>query len=48
MLTGKKEKMTQQEKDEKRLELDGVRNFAEAQIKTGFELLYPLMNIPEN
>jgi len=30
MLTGKKEKMTQQEKDEKWLELDGLRNFTEA------------------
>jgi len=48
MLTGRKDKLTHSEREEKRRELDALRSSNESQIMGGYELIFPLVDNGEN
>ncbi len=48
MITGKKVKLTNIHKDEKRKAIDQVRNRDEMNIMGGYELIFPLEETPDN
>ena len=41
-------KLTPEQKEEKRREIDNERNEVEQELRGGYELIYPLEDIPEN
>ena len=48
MITGKKVKLTNIQKDEKRKAIDQVRHRDEMNIMGGYELIFPLEETPDN
>lgn len=48
ILTGKTQKLTNEEKEIKRKEIDQQRQIAEENIKGGYRMIYPLVDTEEN
>lgn len=48
ILTGKTQKLTAEQKEEKRLEFNSIRNDKERDLMGGFELIFPLPETLEN